>query len=262
MSVKFGICSWCIPGGDSVENFEKMSKIGLDGVQLCLKKDYKNSVLLDRKYRNELLKLDLAYLCLSFEVFCSIELFSVDDTTLDEIIDTAVKISEIYGCKIFQVPSFGVSMINSADKFNGTVDTYIKLCDKVIDKGLIVATENTLSADEQLDMIKKVNRPNFKIYFDTQNGHIVNGYDMEEQANKLAPLICEVHYKDGDTKMSNKYLGEGSSNFFKTANAIKVNGFSGFIHLENDYSEIAAEKNITPLQALEQDIKIMKSVYN
>ena len=77
-----------------------------------------------------------------------------------------------------------------------------------------MCTENILSSDENLKLVKAVGSDKLKIYFDTQNPYLNKGYYVPDMIRQLHPYIQEIHVKDGlDGELSGALLGEGDTDF-------------------------------------------------
>jgi sugar phosphate isomerase/epimerase len=164
---------------------------------------------------------------------------------------------------VVMIPSFGASAMESTEDMRRTAEVLSWACDLAMDKGLTVATENLLGVKEMYDLFEMVNRPNLRVYFDTQNHFLRKGYDIAEMIRALSPLLCsEIHAKDGKGHLSGSLLGEGDAGFFRAAEALKQIGYSGWIHLENYYDrEPLSLQNENAVTLIQKDIGVLKDVF-
>ena len=156
------------------------------------------------------------------------------------------------GCIFF--PSFGASEIHTEKDLLRTAEFFHQACVYAENRDLHIATENTLSASEQLKLIKAVDHPKFQILIDTLNP-ILWGHDPNELVENLWPYLSDqLHVKDGfDGKMGNAVLGTGDAGFLETAQTLVERGYNGVLISENDYCgerEIYAARDIAVISEL------------
>lgn len=269
MGIKIGICHWSLPM-EGPYALKLVSELGLQGIQLDVG-SHKRGFLLSYKEVQE------AYLEMAEKY--NVEITSLAVRELDnygltrengtdekniatEAVMTALEIAKDMGIKNVMIPSFEDGDIKNEEDFNRVVEVLRHACDATINDDITITTENLLSTEQNKRLFDIVNRPNLKLYFDTQNYHLRRQYNPAEMVNELFPFIEEVHAKDGrDGFMSASLLGEGDSGFHETMEALKNNHYEGWILLENYYDQkplSLTEEN--PIKLLEKDISILKSV--
>jgi sugar phosphate isomerase/epimerase len=174
-------------------------------------------------------------------------------------IDTA----EALKIPIVQLPSFKDGLINNEEDFRLTSQCIKIACQYAEDKGIIIATENILSVEDNLRLLNEVGYNNLKIFFDTLNPYRRKKYDVAEMIRKIGRFICEVHVKDGNDDEMFTALGSGKSDFYKSIEALKEINFSGWIYLENFYNLIMLNYGSKEsFELLKLDINILKKVLN
>lgn len=256
MTNKLGICQWCLPGDEDTMCADA-SDLGIQGIELNFYNDWKNHKLSNTQEQKVLLRKSvdkgILFPTLGLNVFCDFAMIKSENfATVKEIIQRAMDIALALDIKILQVPSFGVSSISSEREFNQTIKVFDFACNLVRDENILIGTENSLSQDENLKIIDSISSDKMKIYFDTQNPHVLSGYDVPEMVGDLFPHICEVHAKDGDQgKMGNTPLGKGTASFGDTMKEIIGKNYTGWIILENEYS--------TTLE-IREDIRTLSSI--
>jgi L-ribulose-5-phosphate 3-epimerase len=141
------------------------------------------------------------------------------------------------GATLVYLPSFGIGEIRDEPGLRRTAQAMQWACDLAAEHGLEVATENTLSAADNLRLLGFVDRPNAQVLLDTQNPSEW-GHDVAAYVDALWPhLADQVHVKDGrDGRMGNAALGDGQAGFAETAAALRGHGFDGTLISENDYA--------------------------
>lgn len=92
--------------------------------------------------------------------------------------------------------------------------------------GVTLALENTLSAEQNLEILRRVDHPAVKLYYDVGNS-TYNGYDVPREIRLLRQHIACIHFKD-----KNDFLGAGQIKFDPIAAAIRDIGYRGWIVLE------------------------------
>lgn len=156
-------------------------------------------------------------------------------------ITVAIRAAAHLGAPLIYLPSFVNGEIRDEDGMRRTAEVMRAACDLAADHGVSVATENTLSAADNLRLLAMVDRPNAQVLLDTQNPALW-GHDVAAYVESLWPyLASQVHVKDGrDGQMGNAALGTGQAGFAATAATMKAHGFDGMLISENDYSGEAA----------------------
>ncbi len=94
------------------------------------------------------------------------------------------------------------------------------------DAGVILGIENTLSAEQNVEMLDRIGHDSVRIYYDVGNSTSM-GYDVLAEIRFLKDRIAIFHFKDG-----RNYLGEGKIKFEPVAAAIEEIGYHGWIVLE------------------------------
>jgi L-ribulose-5-phosphate 3-epimerase len=91
---------------------------------------------------------------------------------------------------------------------------------------VILAVENTLSGQQNAQILERVGHSAVRIYYDVGNSHR-NGYDVPAEIRFLKDRIACIHFKDGSN-----YLGEGAIQFTPVAAAVQDIGYKGWIVME------------------------------
>ena len=175
--------------------------------------------------------------------------------------------------KSVMIGSARASVIRTQEDFDRTIQALQACCDYAADRGVIVTDENYLDTQKNLQMIDRVDRENFNIFFDSQNPYCFSGYDAPTMVLELAPYILklgQVHVKDGTGKAGVNVrpgadmLGEGDSGFARSIANLKKIGFAGDVFIENFYSESKfAMKNYDDIFALvRKDIASVRDAFD
>ncbi len=254
--VKLGVCQWSLPSQDGT--LEATSELGLDGISLLFEGDWKNNSLSNSKTQNAYMKsaekLNIEFPAIGVNALCAVGMSKKEDQeNVKEIYKKVIDIALAMNIKIIQVPSFGAGSINTEGELLQTIENLKYGCNIASKHGIIIGTENALSAEENLKILKQVDYSNLKIYFDTQNPHVVNHYQVPEMVDVLHPYICQIHAKDGKNGiMGNTLVGKGDASFYETIEKFKKYNYSGWVILETSYDSLASVK---------EDVRTLKELF-
>ncbi|MDF7808455.1 sugar phosphate isomerase/epimerase [Pontiellaceae bacterium B12219] len=235
--MKIGICEWNIPHPETAPRFEWAAQAGLKGLEIDLENAGGNEPRfreLSNHWKLELPTLGINACCK--HSMCDPAQLGILKSTFESAVQTAAELN----IPKLQVPSFCESFINSDADFEQTVECFRLLCKLAEGTGLIIGTENALSAEKQLELLNRVGSDQLKIYFDTRNAFAMSGLNSAEILEALYPHICEVHLKDGTDNGPSQPLGKGNSGFFQCLEILKTKNYTGWLLLENDYKTLSA----------------------
>ena len=99
-----------------------------------------------------------------------------------------------------------------------------------------------LLPEELFLLFKRVNAPNLRVLFDSQNYPLLIKTSSGEILDRIYEYIGDiVHLKDGVKNMGDCYLGQGISDVKKCVFTLKNKGFKGSLILENNYATLPIE---------------------
>ncbi len=110
------------------------------------------------------------------------------------------------------------------DDFRVVVERLKAAAPRAADAGVILAVENTLTAEQNERLLDAVAHPAVRVYYDVYN---TKSYGVPGEIRRLGTRISQLHYKNGP-----KYLDEDADYFQEVTAAVKDVGFSGWIVLE------------------------------
>ena len=125
---------------------------------------------------------------------------------------------------------------------------------------ILIGSENVLSLEDQLRLVEEVGHPKLRLYFDTRNPFHIKGYDVAPMLERVYPHVCEVHLKDGVDGGNSTLLGKGNSGFLRSMEVLIQHRYAGWVILENDYRQIAADNGISPEAGIKSDIEFVQSL--
>lgn len=146
---------------------------------------------------------------------------------LDQTIDGAAAI----GAEVVLVAFFGKGNLKQGDGVKkADVDVVVQrlkdAAPKAKEHGVILGIENTISAEQNLDILERVGHDSVKVYYDIYN-LTGQGYDVPAEIRLLKERIAIFHFKNG-----RDYLETGKVKFEPSVAAIQEIGYRGWIVLE------------------------------
>ncbi|MCY9665785.1 sugar phosphate isomerase/epimerase [Paenibacillus alginolyticus] len=264
---KLGICQWSLPV-EGPYACKIASELGFEGIQLEIGSYERGFPLSRRAVQQAYLELaelyGISFTSIAVRVTDEYSMTqpyeSADSGIVREAIIRSIDAADAMNISSVMIPSFQVSDIVSGQDFSRSAEVLISACDYASDRGITIATENLLSVEQMFRLADCINRPNLKLYFDTQNYALFRGYDAPEMLEKLAPLLCnEIHVKDGKQgEISASLLGEGDSEFFRSMRVLRKIGYHGWIVLENYYDRLPLRmQHEEPESLIKEDMRIL-----
>ncbi len=265
---KIGICEWSLPI-DGPYTCRLAAELGLDGVQLDIgayeRGFSKSRTAVQKAYLEYSRKWGIEFPSMAARVTDYFTMFpsrsETESAIVREGLQKAIGASADMGIPILLIPNFVHSEIRNEQDFKEAVECFKWACDLAGKSGLTIAAENTLPMDATLDLFKRIDRPNLKLYFDTQNYYLSKRLDTPTLLDGLMDYICQVHVKDGKNKdLSGALLGEGDTGFHRSMEVLKKHHYSGWIVLENYYDQKPLSAgNSDPAELIATDIKTLKA---
>lgn len=166
----------------------------------------------------------------------------------------AIEQADYLNIPLVYVPAFNASEMKRDGDIQKTAEVLAELAGYAAERGIELASENTLDAAGQLRLLDYANTPNLKLFIDTQNPALW-GHRVADLLEPLKPHLCkQIHAKDGrGGVMGNAPLGGGEAEFEQTAREIKRLDLAPLLISENEYGQAAerlAAKDIGTLERL------------
>ena len=246
LNVKFGACEWSLPG--SGLGSAKMAKeIGLQGLQLGFITYEKGFLITQKWFRDYFMeeadKYGIALLSLAMCAFDYCGLKNKKTTEKGrkayEMIEQAVEAADDMKMKMIMMPSFVDGFIDTDEDLLVTAEALKYACRLAAKYGITITTENLLTLERNKLLMKEVDEPNLKGFYDSQNYTANLGWDQVPMLEGLYDVLYpELHVKDGiGSEYSCRLLGEGDSDFYGTMRVLKERNYAGWLHLENAYDK-------------------------
>lgn len=99
------------------------------------------------------------------------------------------------------------------------------------EKGVILGIENTLSAEQNIQILDAVGHDAVKVYYDIANS-AKNGYNVPAEIKMLKDRICQFHFKDNKGPFNS-----GDPEVGPIIDAVKAIGYQGWIILERAFGD-------------------------
>lgn len=249
---KIGVCDWTIGKRTDPASLEMAKRLGLDGVQVDFGSGQDNLPLCDpelqRKFLQEAKKHDVQIASLALAVLNNIPYKS--DPRAERWVSESIDVCKAMGVKVVLMAFFGNGDLrNDKEGTDVVVERLKKVVPKAEDAGVFLGFESWLSAEQHLDIIKRVGSPAIKVYYDVANSHKA-GYDIYQEIRLLGKQICEFHAKDYDD-----LYGKGTIAFEEVRRAMDDIGYRGWIVMEGTEMPLGLEDSVR------YDVKYLRGVF-
>lgn len=222
--------------------FEFASRIGLDGVELGLSRNYKDDTLWNTETRQEIKQnsadagVEIPSLCLGLFNDIAYNPASpepAESRTGIEIIRHSLDIAVDLGAKVILIPFFGSATIevDDEDGVQRIIDSISKCVSYAKEAEVCLAIETKLDAFSLNRIIDTIGSEFIRIYYDVANA-VWCGYDPAEEIRELGNRIAQVHAKDIEEGPGDRMLGEGRVDFDACGKALKAINYNGYVILE------------------------------
>ncbi len=267
---KFGVCEWSMKARGQ-KLCAIAAKENLDCLQLGVGEEvFAEKGLGSQAVVEEYLKAANQYgleICSLSPQFVDQYSFTAPGSAQEEqvavsLVEKTIDLCGVFGCRSFLLPVLGKNGIFDGPSFHRAVEYIKKFSDEAAEKGIETSLEVNLSVERVHNLLDAVDNPSVKIFFDSQNLYAFDGTSMAGYFTALAKWITGVHVKDGvGTLLSGSLLGEGTSGFFKTAQAIKNSSYTGPVIIESVYAKPTVCHMGTEEELLAKDIAVLRDAF-
>jgi sugar phosphate isomerase/epimerase len=270
--MKYAITQWSYPG-NGIYAIKFAASAGYEGIQIELG-DYKNGYYMKNRemqkiYMEEAEKYGLEFPSIVLNDVMRHGFLGPRDNDEYKIaidsIDMILEVASEMKLNSVMIPSFFESQICNMDNFNRTVEVLRDTCVKAEKNGILIASETSLAAEMQIELMKQIDMPNLKTFFDTQNLLWYDGLSQTENLIKLLPYLCkQVHLCDGWGNRENggpnggAILGTGEAKFFEQIKILGESHFDGWLITENIYWKKSLYDLGNPYELSKKDLEIVK----
>jgi L-ribulose-5-phosphate 3-epimerase len=226
---KIGVCDWTIGKTANPASFELAKKIGVDGVQVDFGRAEDNLPLFDADLQKRILdaarKENLQLASTAMGVLNSVPYKS--DPRAERWVRKAIDVAHAMGTNIILLAFFGKGDLKGDEQgVNAVVNRLRQAAPHAEQAGVALGIESWLSAEEHIEMIKRIESPAVRVYYDVANSHKM-GYDIYQDIRTLGKRICQFHAKDYDN-----LFGKGSIDFKRVRLSIDAIGYRGWLVME------------------------------
>lgn len=131
------------------------------------------------------------------------------------------------GACVCMLVFFGKCALKGQPELEAVAAALSPLAEEAHQANVILGFENLLTAEENLWVLRQVNSPALKIYYDIGNATNMVGVDPGAELRQFgADNLCQVHVKDQG------YLGEGKVDVKGALRVLKEIGYRGYLVLE------------------------------
>lgn len=250
---KIGACDWSIGKMCDPAAFEVARQIGLDGVQVSLGTVANNMNLrepeMQQTYRDAAKKAGLEIASLAIGEMNNVPYKS--DPRPVEWVSDCVDVCKALNTRVVLLAFFSKGDLRD-DKpgVDEVVERLKAVAPKAEKAGVILGIESWLSADEHLDILKRVGSRAVQVYYDVCNSND-RGYDIYREIRQLGrKRICEFHFKENGA-----LLGKGKVDFAKVRAALDDIGYRGWIQIEG-----AVPPGAQMLESYQANCKFLRGV--
>lgn len=222
--------------------FEHAKRIGLDGVELVMGRPEDNLPLrrpeVRRRYVEAARRAGLAVPSLCPNALNRVALKSEPKAAI-WLLDTIEACGD-FGARNILVPFFSAGELHMETdaEIQRVVDVIRDLAPRAERAGVTLGLENTLSADDNLKLLERIDAPAVKVYYDVGNS-FSRGRDVPAELRKLGRArICQIHIKDNPS-----LLGQGKMDVPAVAAAIRDIEYRGWLVLETASPSEDVEKD-------------------
>jgi len=223
--------------GSCVLRLEEAKRAGLEGVEIRAGNAAERLEVADpevrQKYKEQMGETGLVISSIMMGLLNSSPLASDPrgPAWLEQTIDAAKDL----GAKVILVAFFGKGSLLEEGSVKGQVkkaelDVVVERLKAAAPRaersGAILAIENTLSAQQNAEILERIAHPAVRVYYDVGNSS-GQSYDVPAEIRLLKDRIAMIHFKDG-----RGYLGEGKVPFKAIAAAVHQIGYQGWIVME------------------------------
>lgn len=229
-SFRVGVTDWNLRLAGKIEAVALATQLGFEGVEVSLgRTPADNRLPLDNsEIQQQYLRaakhegIALAGTCL--------DILHVNYLKNDKLgqkwVADGIQITKVLKAKVMLLPFFGKGAITERAEQEYVGDVLKELAPEAHKAGIVMGLENTISAEDNVRILERVNSPALKVYYDVGNS-TNGGFPVVKEIGWLGKSrICQIHLKDKG------YLGEGAIDFPAVIRAIEGIGYQGFANLE------------------------------
>lgn len=265
---KLAVPEWCLPG-DSIFSMKIASELGMDGLQIEAG-FYETGFKLSHPrvlelYQEAAEQYGLELISIVMNDLNNHGLRNGRGTEFGDIayegLEIALDAAAALKIPVLMIPSFVNNDMHTEQDIANTVEALQYACDRAAKNGTMIATETAITSDKLKELFARVDRPNLRLFYDSQNYMCFRGYNPMDHLPIVYPyMVNQLHVKDGlGEAYSSKCLGEGDSHFEEQIRFLRENDYRGWFVFENYYTQLPLRREAKdPLDLFKKDIQKLK----
>jgi len=219
--------------GACMLDFDQAKEVGLSGVELRVGNAADTLEIADpavrQRYKDKIRETGLVVPSLMMGLLNSYPLAS--DPRAPVWLEQSIDAAQDLGAKVILVAFFSKGdLLQDGQLKAADVDVVVQRLKAAAPRaqkaGVILAIENLVSAQQNLEILQRIAHPSVRIYYDVGNC-TGRGYDVPAEIRLLKDQIASIHFKDNPG-----FLGEGKVAFPEIAKALRDINYQGWIILE------------------------------
>lgn len=144
-----------------------------------------------------------------------------------------IEIARDVGARTILVPFFGEGEVKDRRGEDQAIEDLRGLVGEAAAAGVVLAVETSLPAEPWLRIVREVDSPACKVYYDIANA-MYYGYQTVPELEGLKDEIVAIHVKDHAAPKGTGPLGQGQVPLKEAGEAIRAIGYDGFLMLETE----------------------------
>ncbi|MBM4019986.1 MAG: sugar phosphate isomerase/epimerase [Planctomycetes bacterium] len=218
----------------NIGSLQNAKAAGLDGMEVAAGGAAEKLSIADpatrQKYKDQMKETGLAVSSVMMSVFNSNPLAS--DPNGPAWLEQTIEGARDLGAQVILVAFFGKGSLKEGDGVKKAdadvvVERLKAAAPKAAGAGVVLGIENTLTAQQNMEILQRIGHPSVKIYYDIYN-LAGQGYDTPAEIRLLRDKCAIFHFKNGPD-----YLETGKVKWEPNVAAINEIGYRGWIVLES-----------------------------
>lgn len=241
--LQIGVTDWNLQQTGKIEAVGLARQLGFEGIQVSL----------GRKPVDDRLPLADPEIQRQYVAESKAQGIPIDSTCLDILhvnclkndplgkkwVADSIAITRSLKARVILLPFFGKCALTTREEMDYTAGLLKDLGPEAEKAGVILALENTVSAEDNMRILDRAGSKAVQVYYDIGNSTHA-GFDAPREIRQLGrKRICQFHFKDNP-----HYLGEGKIDMAAVLHAISEIEYRGFANLETDAPSKSVEADM------------------
>lgn len=228
-AAKVGVTDWNLQLEAKIEALALAKRLGFDGIQISLGVGTERLPLADpelqKQYLDEAARSSIPLISTCLNILH--RNFLKNDPLGRRWLADSIPITRALKADLVLLPCFGKGALQTPQEMDYVGDILKEIAPDAEKQGVILALENTISAENNVRIIERSKSKAVQVYYDIGNS-TNNGFDIFKEMRFLGKdRIGQIHLKDGNT-----LLGQGKIDMRRVAEVINEIGYSGWLVLE------------------------------